>query len=70
MAVLDEAVAIAMQNIDISGYGSRVALCLPGTTWMDLSVRISNSPGHMVRDGTVRLLTMRFEFTSHVTTSS
>src|SRR3954452_10188115 len=32
MAVVDESVAIAMQNIDISGYGSRVALCLPGTT--------------------------------------
>jgi len=49
MAVVDEAVAIAMQNIDISGYGSRVALCLPGTT--DCAARrfyFSNSPDNQL----------------------
>jgi len=35
MPVVNKAVAPASRNIDIGGYGSRVALRLPGTTWID-----------------------------------
>ena len=35
MSVVDEAVAVAWLNIGIRGYGSRLALRLAGTTWID-----------------------------------
>src|SRR3954454_1941080 len=43
MFVGEEAVGPSWRNTYVRGYGSRVALRLPGTTWMDLSIRISNS---------------------------
>src|SRR5258708_38744130 len=35
MPVVDKTVASAERNTDTGGYGSRVALRLPGTTWID-----------------------------------
>jgi hypothetical protein len=49
MPVVNRAVAPASRNIDIGGYGSRVALRLPGTTAMDSNVKQPGTPPHSRR---------------------
>jgi hypothetical protein len=43
MPVVHSAVAPASCNMNIRGYGSRIALRLSGTTWVQFPIRISNS---------------------------